>query len=61
MITAAPNPTIDRTRSGGLRPPMRAGHGERWASSTEAPLYFRCSHSWLEARHETNRRLSEGP
>ena len=27
-----PNPTIDRTRPGGLRPPTRAGHRERWAS-----------------------------
>jgi hypothetical protein len=26
-----PNRTIDRTRSGGLRPPARSGHRERWS------------------------------
>jgi hypothetical protein len=30
------NRTIDRTRSGGLRPPTRAGHRERWAPRVSA-------------------------
>jgi hypothetical protein len=32
LDAVTPNRTIDRTRSGGLRLPSRAGHRERWAS-----------------------------
>jgi hypothetical protein len=34
---STPNRTIDRTRSGGLRPPIRPGHRERWALPVVTP------------------------
>lgn len=44
-----PNPSIERTASGGLRPPPAAAHVKRWAPSTTllatlAPVTKEASH-----------------